>query len=98
MATLKVKQIAKEKGLTMTKVAELMKVHPVNLSTTLNGNPTLTTLCKVAEVLGVEVADLFEKEDKPTISGFVKVGNDVMEISSVADLEKATEKAKSLLK
>ena len=93
---LRVKQIAKQKGLTMTKVAELMKVHPVNLSTTLNGNPTLTTLCKVAEVLGVEVADLFEKEDKPTISGFVKVGNDVMEISSVADLEKATEKAKSL--
>ena len=96
MATLKVKQIAKEKGLTMTKVAELMKVHPVNLSTTLNGNPTLTTLCKVAEVLGVEVADLFETESRPTISGFVKVGNDVMEISSVADLEKATEKAKSL--
>ena len=93
---LRVKQIAKQKGLTMTKVAELMKVHPVNLSTTLNGNPTLTTLCKVAEVLGVEVADLFEKEDKPTISGFVKVGNNVMEISSVADLEKATEKAKSL--
>ena len=95
---LRVKQIAKQKGLTMTKVAELMKVHPVNLSTTLNGNPTLTTLCKVAEVLGVEVADLFEKEDKPTICGFVKVGNDVMEISSVADLERVLEKAKSLLK
>ena len=93
---LRVKQIAKQKGLTMTKVAELMKVHPVNLSTTLNGNPTLTTLCKLAEVLGVEVADLFETESRPTISGFVKVGNDVMEISSVADLEKATEKAKSL--
>ena len=53
MAVLKVKQIAKDKGLTMAKVAELMKVHPVNLSTTLNGNPTLSTLCKVAEVLGV---------------------------------------------
>lgn len=95
---LRVKQIAKQKGLTMTKVAELMKVHPVNLSTTLNGNPTLTTLCKVAEVLGVEVADLFETESRPTISGFVKVGNDVMEISSVADLERVLEKAKSLLK
>ena len=95
---LRVKQIAKQKGLTMTKVAELMKVHPVNLSTTLNGNPTLTTLCKVAEVLGVEVADLFETESRPTISGFVKVGNDVMEISSVADVERVLENAKSLLK
>ena len=93
---LRVKQIAKQKGLTMTKVAELMKVHPVNLSTTLNGNPTLTTLCKVAEVLEVEVADLFETENKPTICGFVKIGNEVEEIHSVADLERVTEKAKSL--
>ena len=98
MATLKVKQIAKEKGLTMTKVAELMKVHPVNLSTTLNGNPTLTTLCKVAEVLGVEVADLFEREDRPTINGYVKVGIEMVEVSSISDLEKVLEKAKGLLK
>lgn len=98
MATLKVKQIAKEKGLTMTKVAELMKVHPVNLSTTLNGNPTLTTLCKVAEVLEVEVADLFEREDRPSIGGFVKIGTEVVEVSSISDLERALEKAKGLLK
>mgnify|MGYP003557677919 CR=1 FL=1 len=96
MAVLKVKQIAKDKGLTMAKVAELMKVHPVNLSTTLNGNPTLSTLCKVAEVLGVEVSDLFETTNKPSIEGFVKVDNEIIEIHSVSDLERATEKAKSI--
>ena len=98
MAKLRVKEIVKQRGLTLAKVAELMKVHPVNLSTTLNGNPTLTTLCKVAEVLGVEVADLFEREDRPSIGGFVKIVTEVVEVSSVADLEKVLEKAKGLLK
>ena len=98
MAKLRVKEIVKQKGLTLAKVADMLDVHPVNLSTTLNGNPTIATLEKIANVLEVDFVELFEREDKPTISGFVKVGNDVMEISSVADLEKATEKAKGLLK
>ncbi|MBE6209422.1 MAG: helix-turn-helix transcriptional regulator [Rikenellaceae bacterium] len=96
MATLRVKQIAKERGLTLAKVAELLGVHPVNLSTALNGNPTLTTLTKIADALGVEVVELFEQTNKPNVSGFVKVGNKVWEINSVSDLEKALSKAKEL--
>ena len=96
MAKLRVKQIVKEKGLTMVKVADMLDIHPVNLSTALNGNPTLSTLSRIAEVLEVEVADLFEREDRPTISGFVKLGTEVVEVSSVADLEKALSKAKEL--
>ena len=96
MAKLRVKEIVKQKGLTMVKVAEMLDIHPVNLSTALNGNPTLSTLSRIAEVLEVEVADLFEREDRPTISGFVKLGTEVVEVSSVADLERALEKAKEL--
>ena len=98
MAKLRVKEIVKQKGLTLAKVAEMLDVHPVNLSTALNGNPTLSTLGRIAEVLEVEVADLFEREDRPTINGYVKVGTEVVEVSSVADLERALEKAKGLLK
>ena len=98
MAKLRVKEIVKQKGLTLAKVAEMLDVHPVNLSTALNGNPTLSTLSRIAEVLEVEVADLFEREDKPSIGGFVKIGTEVVEVSSVADLEKVLEKAKELLK
>lgn len=87
MATLKIKQIVREKGITMAKLAEEMGIHPVNLSSSLNGNPTLSTLNKIAEVLGVEVADLFEKENKTSVNGFVKVNDTVYEVSSVADLE-----------
>lgn len=96
MAKLRVKQIVKEKGLTLAKVAEMLDVHPVNLSTTLNGNPTLSTLSRIAEVLQVEVTDLIETENKPIVSGFVKLGTEVVEVSSVADLERALEKAKEL--
>lgn len=96
MTKLRVKQIVKEKGLTMAKVAEMLEIHPVNLSSALNGNPTLSTLTRIAEVLEVEIADLFETESKPTVYGFVKIGEEVIEVASVSDLEKATKKAKAL--
>ena len=96
MAKLRVKEIAKQKGLTLAKVAEMLEIHPVNLSTTLNGNPTLCTLSRIAEVLQVEVTDLIESESKPTICGFVKVNGEVLEITSVTDLESLLEKMKDL--
>ena len=94
MAKLRVKEIVKQKGLTLAKVAEELKIHPVNLSTTLNGNPTIATLEKIANVLGVDVTDLIEIENKSDVSGFVKVNGEVIEITSVADLEQALAKAK----
>ena len=62
----------------------------------MNGNPTLATLEKIANVLEVDVTDLIEIENKPDVSGFVKVNGEVLEITSVADLEKALAKAKEL--
>ena len=44
----------------------------------------------------MEIADLFETESKPTVYGFVKIGEEVIEVASVSDLEKATKKAKAL--
>ena len=96
MTKLRVKEIAKQKGLTLAKVAEMLDVHPVNLSTTLNGNPTLSTLSRIAEVLQVEVTDLIETDNKPNVRGFVKVNGEVIELSSITDLEQALNKAKEL--
>ena len=95
MATLRIKQLVKEKGMTMAEVAKKLGVNPVNLSSAINGNPTLSTLSKIAEVLEVEVADLFEREEK-SIYGFVKIGGVVLELSSFDDIEKALIKAKEL--
>ncbi|MBQ7343076.1 MAG: hypothetical protein IJW42_07475 [Alistipes sp.] len=56
----------------------------------------IATLEKIANVLGVDVTDLIEIENKPDVSGFVKVNGEVLEITSVADLEQALAKAKEL--
>lgn len=94
LVALKIKQIAKERGYTMVQVAKELGINPVSLSTAVNGNPTVATLEKIANVLGVEVADFFEKSDKvPIVSGYVEVGGEILKISSIADLEKSLEKA-----
>lgn len=59
---LRVKEVCREKGITITELAEKMGMAQGNLSKTLNGNPTVETLYKVSEILGVNTGDLFEKE------------------------------------
>lgn len=94
MSALKIKQIAKERGYTMVQIANELGINPVSLSTAVNGNPTVATLGKIANVLGVDVADFFEKDDRlPVINGYVEVNGEILKISSVADLEKALGKA-----
>lgn len=57
---LRIKEVCKEKGTTLTELANRMGIAQGNLSKMLNGNPTLETLDKVAEVLGVSTGELFE--------------------------------------
>lgn len=58
---LRIKELCKEKGLTLQQVAEYMGVNRVSLSNSINGNPTIGTLEKVAAALGVDVVELFAK-------------------------------------
>lgn len=58
---LRIKELCKERGLTLQQVAEYMGVNRVSLSNSINGNPTIGTLEKVAAALGVEVVELFAK-------------------------------------
>lgn len=57
---LRIKEVAKQKGLTLTEVAQRMGISKVSLSNSINGNPTIETLLKIAEILGVHITDLFE--------------------------------------
>lgn len=95
MATLRIKQLVKEKGMTMAEVAKKLDINPVNLSSAVNGNPTLSTLTKIAEVLNVEVIDLFERDNKASVSGFIRVDKTIYEVSSVADLENILSRVKA---
>ena len=52
-----IKNIAKEKGYTMTRIADELGINRVTLAQSLNGNPTLHRLQEIANVLGCSVGD-----------------------------------------
>ena len=61
---LRVKEICKEKGITIGDVAEIMQMARESLSRAINGNPTLDTLEKIAKALDVPVSSLFDVESE----------------------------------
>ncbi|MFI3265429.1 MAG: helix-turn-helix transcriptional regulator [Rikenellaceae bacterium] len=61
---LRIKEICKEKSITVTALAEMLGVTQESMSRTINGNPTITTLDKIATALGVEITELFEQSAK----------------------------------
>ena len=82
---LRIKEIAKAKGITMGEIADKMGINPVNLSASLNGNPTLNRLQEVAAILGVEVSDLFI-QDSSYINGYIETGNNIYPVKSKEQL------------
>ena len=59
MNILKVKEILRDKGMTINDLANVMGINRVTLSNIINGNPTLETLQKIANSLGVKITELF---------------------------------------
>ena len=57
---LRIKEVIKNKNFTMQEVADLLGIARVNLTKTINGNPTKATLERIAAVLNVPVTELFE--------------------------------------
>ena len=84
---LRVKEVCKEKGVTLAEVASKIGVAQASLSKMLGGNPTIGTLEKIADALGVQVTELFEKSNTGDIVGFVKVGDTVHEVKSAEDVK-----------
>ena len=82
---LRIKEIAKAKGITMGEIADKMGINPVNLSASLNGNPTLNRLQEVAAILCVEVSDLFI-QDSSYINGYIETGNNIYPVKSKEQL------------
>lgn len=59
--SLRVKEVCKEKGVTITQLAEILGIKQESLSRAINGNPTLDTLQKIATALNVPVSALFDE-------------------------------------
>lgn len=58
---LRVKEVCKEKSITITQLAEILGIKQESLSRAINGNPTLDTLQKIATALNVPVSALFDE-------------------------------------
>lgn len=65
---LRVKEIAKEKGITIADVAKRMGILPPALSRIINGsNTTVETLQRIADALDVTIPELFEEKKEISI-------------------------------
>ena len=86
---LKIKDVAKSKGMTMAQIAEKLGINPITLSQSLNGNPTLSRLTEVADALGVDVSELFvQPQGKQDIHGCIFVDGDPVVVNSKEELLK----------
>lgn len=85
---MRIKEVIKDKGMTVSSLAEKMGIKQESLSRAINGNPTLETIDKIACHLGVEVWELFtESPGESEISGFIKAKGTIYEIKSRQDIE-----------
>lgn len=84
---LRVKDIAKSKGITLSKLARELGIYRETLSRQISedANPTMDTLQKIAMVLKVDLTDLFPSKK---ITGVIRIGNEIHSIDSREDLEK----------
>lgn len=81
---LRVVELAHTKGLTMADIAKQIGISRVNLSNSLNGNPTLSRLTEVAKILGVEVSELFKQTSiSKTVSGYLEYEGRIVKVDSL---------------
>ena len=86
---LRIVEIAHSKGLTMADIAKEIGISRVNLSNSLNGNPTLSRLREVAKVLDVPISELFKpvSADKK-VSGYLECDGQIVKVDSIDAIKK----------
>lgn len=86
MTKWRVKEVCKEKGITLAGLAQKMGVKAPAVTQYLQSeNMSSTTLIKIADVLGVKIDDLVVREGC-NISGFVDVNGHIYRINKKEDV------------
>ena len=81
---LRIKEVLKEKNVSQIELAEKLDISKVGINKIVNGNPTAETLQKIAEVLDVDIRDLFEQtKEAPTEPIYLKRDGDFIQIGSL---------------
>lgn len=97
MERFRIKEILKDRGMTMQQLSEELGIHRTNLSTSLSGNPTLSRLEEIAKILDVKLTDLFKEDEgvkEKKLMGFVEYDDKIYKINAVEDLEEVLNKVK----
>jgi len=96
---LRVKELCKMRGLTLGQLADKMGVNLSNLSTSINGNPTLERLQDIAKNLGVEVYELFKKPSETSgIIALAEINGEQFKITTAEQWAEATQKIDGIAK
>lgn len=72
---LRIREIMFEKGISVNEMSEKLGITRQSFYSIVNGNPTMSTLAKIAEILGVTVKKLFKDESNGNISDNEKEEN-----------------------
>ena len=73
---LRIREIMLEKGISVNEMSEKLGITRQSFYSIVNGNPTMSTLTKIAEILGVTVKELFKDESNGNVSDNEKEEND----------------------
>ncbi|MFZ4454675.1 MAG: helix-turn-helix domain-containing protein [Bacteroidales bacterium] len=89
MEKLRIKELLKLKGMTMIQLAERLGINRVNLSSSsINGNPTVAIVEKIAAVLGLSLAELFAYPiEENGVTGYLGHNGVIHKIESVSDVD-----------
>lgn len=74
---LRIKEICKEKRVTITQLASELNIKQESLSRTINGNPTVGTLERIAAALNVPITELFDQPETDNIVDCPYCGNKI---------------------
>lgn len=93
MGDLRLKEILEEKNMTLTDLAEKTGIEKGNLSAISNNkkNPTMETLKKIADALGINLVELFSPIEKTRLIGIVKLDGIYRDLRTVEDVRKLLE-------
>ena len=86
---LRITEICKERGVTQKQLSKTIGMSEVGLSKSINGNPTLETLIKIAESLEVPITELFAA--KEPIYGIIVVNGVTYRIETFEQLVRLCE-------
>ena len=93
---LRVKEIIKNKGLTMQEFADNLGITRDTLTRNINGNPTVETLDKIAKALGVDITELFTASKNNIVNGYIEVDSQLYKINSIDDIKKLLSEIESI--